>query len=113
EGTLERLELTHEQRASTRNAGKACDSVGTRLRPVRGAEGIHHEYIAERRHFPGEIFLVFLFTLVEAHVLAEHGAPGRTVDTVEPVLTQRDRLAEQLRQPHGYRLQRQGLVELA
>src|SRR5690606_31849378 len=50
--------------------------------------------------------------LVEAHVLAEHRRPGRTIDTRKPFLAQRHRLSEQLRELRGDRRQRELLVVL-
>src|SRR6185437_8502523 len=83
------------------------------LRAVRGTERIHDEHIAQLRHLARERFGVLLFTLVETHVLAQHRIPGGAIHALEPVLAQRHRLAQQIRQAGGDRSQRELLVVLA
>src|SRR5215475_13570353 len=48
------------------------------------------------------MLVVFLLALEEAYVLTQPGARRRTVDTVDPALAQRNRFAEQLRQPRRH-----------
>src|SRR6202521_5944984 len=81
---------------------------------MRSAEGVHYEHLAQSRHAPRQLLVVLLLALVEAHVLAQHGAAGRTVNAVQPLLAQRHGFAEQLRQPHRHRRQRErfGLLPL-
>ena len=88
-------------------------AVGAGLGPMRRAEGIHHEHIAQRRHLPRQRLIVLLLALVEAHVLAQHHRAGRALDAAEPVLAQRHRLAEQLGELRGHRRQRELGLELA
>ncbi len=104
---LECLEFSHQQRARAGNRRKARHAVRARLGAMRGAEGVHHEHLAQRRHAARELLVVLLLALVEAHVLAQHRAAGRAVDPVEPVLAQRHGLAEQVRQARRHRRQRQ------
>ena len=53
------------------------DAVRGRLGAVRGAEGVHDEDVAQRRHLLRELFVVLLLALVEAHVLEQHDLAGR------------------------------------
>ena len=71
-----------------------------------GAESVHHIDVAQRRHALGQRLVVFLFALVEAHVLAQHHLAVFQVDAVEPVLRQRHLLAQQPAEVLGHRLQR-------
>ena len=98
ERRLQRFELTHQQRPRTGNLGELGHAMRAGFRAMRRAERIHHEHIAQLGHLPRELLVVLLLALVEANVLAQHGAARRAIHAVEPVLAQRDRLAEQLRQ---------------
>jgi hypothetical protein len=52
--------------------GVFAGAVGRGLGAVRGAEGVHHEDVAERGVLLGQIVLVVLLALVEAHVFQQH-----------------------------------------
>src|SRR5437762_11786944 len=69
--------------------------------------------ISERGHATRELLVVLLLAAQEAHVLAQHGAPGRAIDSVDPVLAQRHGLAEQLREPRRHRRQGERWILLA
>ena len=101
-----------QQRAGAGDRREARHAVGAGLGAMRGAEGIHHEHVAQRRHAARQLLVVVLLALVEAHVLAQHRAAGRAVDAIEPVLAQRHRLAEQLGEPRGHRRERERRVAL-
>src|SRR5215472_7290378 len=103
ERALERFELPDQQRSRARQRRKTRDPVGAGLGAVRGTEGIHDEHVTQRGHAPRELLVVGFLALEEAHVLAQHGGAGRAVDAGEPVLAQRHRLAEQLREPRRHR----------
>src|SRR3569832_1961471 len=94
----ERLQLGRQQRTGAGNRRELRDALGRGLGAVRGAEGIHHEYIAECGVFLGKLVGVFLLALVEAHVLEHHDFTVRDVDAVEIILHHAHRLAQQLRQ---------------
>ena len=85
ERPAERFELRAEERAGTGDGGEAGDAVGRGLGAVRGAERVHHEHVAQRRHAPREPFVVGLLAFEEAHVLAEHDLAGRDIQAVQPV----------------------------
>ena len=46
--------------------------VRRRLRAVRGAKGVHHKHIAERRIVSGQVARVGSLSRVETHVLQQH-----------------------------------------
>ena len=110
---LERLELTDQQRSGAGHRREARHAVGAGLGAMRGAEGIHHEHVAQRGHAARQRLVVLLLALVEAHVLAQHRRAGRAVDAVQPVLAQRHRLAQQLREPRRHRRERERRIVLA
>ena len=58
--------------------------MGGGLRPVRGAEGVHHEDIAQRGVSLRQSLVVVLFPAVEAHVLKQHHLTGGDLDAVAP-----------------------------
>ena len=93
ERALERLELTDQQRTRAGDLGELAHAVRRSLGAMRRAERVHHEDVAQRRHLPGEIFLVLLLALVEAHVLEQHALPAGAIDAREPVLLERHLLA--------------------
>ena len=80
---------------------------------MRSAERVHDVDVAERRHAPRQVIGIFLFTLVEAHVLQEHDFAGSDLDAVQPVLLEGHGNAEQLRQTFGHRRQGELLRILA
>ena len=49
---LERLELGDQQRPGAGDRRKLRHAVGAGLGAMRGAEGVHHEHVAQRRHLP-------------------------------------------------------------
>src|SRR6516165_8029726 len=102
ERPLQRLELPDQQRTGARHGSKPGHPVGTGLGPVRGAEGVHHEHLAQRRHAARELLIVLLLSFEKTYVLAQHGAAEGAVHPVDPVLAQRHGLAEQLREPRRY-----------
>src|SRR6516225_9986482 len=110
---VETFEPAHQQRPGARHRSVVGDTVGAGLGAMRGRERIHHEHVAEGRHAPRELLVVLLLTLEEAHVLAQHGTPRCAIDAVDPALAQRHRLAEQLREPHRDRRERQLRVFLS
>ena len=57
-----------QQRARTGHRGKLCNAVSGTLGAVRCTEGVVYEDIAQCCHFFGQIFVVLLFSLVEAAV---------------------------------------------
>jgi hypothetical protein len=60
------------------------NAVGAGLGPVRGAEGVVHEDVAQRGHLARQRLVVLLLALVDAAVLQQHhlaGLPRRTPST--------------------------------
>ena len=51
---------------------------------MRGAEGVHHEDIAQRGVSLRQRLVVVLFAAVEAHVLKQHDLTGGDLDAVAP-----------------------------
>jgi hypothetical protein len=64
--------LRRQQWARARGRGETGDTVGGGLGPVSGAEGIHHEDVAEPRHLLRQGIVVVLLARIEAHVLEQH-----------------------------------------
>ena len=82
------------------------DAVGAGLGAVRGAEGIVHEDVAQRRHLPRQRLVILLLALVDAAVLEQHDLAGLDVDSVDPVRAQRHVAAEQFTEARSHRRQR-------
>ena len=111
EHAAQRVDLLHQQRAGV-GRQQARDGVGGGVRAMRGREGIADEDVAELGQLRGEGRIVLLLALVEAQVL-QHGDVavlqrghhlGRRL--ADAVGREGDRLAEQLAQLVGHRLQR-------
>ncbi len=107
---LKRAEFADEQRTCTGDRSELRNAVRARLGPMRGAERVHDEYIAERGHLAREKLAVLLLAWIETHVLAQHCAACRAVDAREPVPAQRHRLAEKIRQARRDRRERELLI---
>ena len=106
----QRVQLGHQQRAAGGDRGEADDTVGGRLRAVRGAEGIHHEHIAQGGILLRKGFIVLALADVHAAVFQQHQLARLHVDTVDPVTHQRNLPAKQRGQPLRDRRQRVGLA---
>ncbi len=99
----ERFELGGEERTGASRRREAGDAAGRGVGAVRGAEGVHHVHVAQRRHPPRQRFVVRLLARKEAHVLAEHDLAGLDVDPVQPVHREPDLAPEQLAEPPCHR----------
>ena len=95
QGLLQRVQFPLQQRPGAGDRREPANTVGGGLGPVRGAEGVHDEDVTQGRVGPGQLFAIFLFTRIEAHVF-QHGdfAIGQR-DAPAPVRHQADRLAQQ------------------
>ena len=98
EGLAERFELGGEERTGASRRREAGDAAGRGMGAVRGAEGVHHVHVAQRRHPPRQRLVVRLLAREEAHVLAEHDLAGLDVDAsaIQPVHGEPDLAPEQL-----------------
>ena len=62
---------------------------------VRGAEGIHHEDLAQGCHLPCQGILAGFFAAQKAHIFKQYDLAGRNADAVDPVADQRHVASEQ------------------
>ena len=92
------VDLGRQQRAGAGDRRELRDAVGRGLGAVRGAEGVVHEDVAQRRHLPRQRLVVLLLALVDAAVLQQHHLAGLHRHAVDPVGTQRHVAAQQLAQ---------------
>ena len=70
-----------------------------------GAEGVHHEHVAQRRVLLGQLVGVLLFALVETHVFQQHQLARLDLDAAEIVAHQRHVTAQRFAQVSGDRCQ--------
>ena len=110
---LERRQLAHQQRARAGHRRELRDAVSAGLGPMRRTERIHDIDVAQRRHFLRQVVRVLLFALVEAHILEEHDLARLNLDSAQPILLERDRHSQQLRQTLCHGSERELLRELA
>jgi len=101
----QRVQLGRQQRASAGDLGELGHAMGGALGAVRGAKGVHHEDIAQRRVLLRQFIGVLLLTLVEAHVLQQHQLARLDLDAAQVVLDQRHLTTERLAQVVGDRLE--------
>jgi hypothetical protein len=80
---------------------------------VRGAEGIHHEHVAERGVPLRQGLVVLALADVHAAVFQQHQLAGLHVHAIQVIAHQRHLDAEQFRQPRRDRRQRIGLAPRA
>jgi hypothetical protein len=95
ERLLQRVELCLEQRAGAGDLREPRHAMGGGLGAVGGAEGIHHEHVAQRGHAPRQRIVVVGLADVEAHVLEQLDLTRRDVHPIEPAVHQRHVHAEQ------------------
>ena len=80
------VDLGGEQRAGAGDRRELGDAVGRRFGPVRGAERVVDEDVAQRRHLPGQGRIVLLLAPVQAAVLEQHQFAGPTsTPSTQPV----------------------------
>jgi len=75
--------------------------MGRSLGPVRGAEGVHHEYLAQACVGAGKRFIVLLLSGVESHVFQQGDFPLVEFHPELPVLNQGHLLPQQFGQVLG------------
>ena len=103
--------LEQQARALLLQALRHADDRG--VRAVRRAEGVVHVDVGQRRQLRGELGIVALFAGVEAQVLEQQDlARGERVRRLrglgtDALLDEAHGLAEQLRQPHRDRRERE------
>jgi hypothetical protein len=107
QGARQRVELADQQRPGAGHLRETCHAVGRGLGAVRGAEGVHDEDVAQRRHAFRQRLVVLLLTLVEAHVLGQRHLAIGEFHAVEPVGDQAHRTSEQAAQRRAHRGQRE------
>ena len=73
---------------------------------MRGAEGVHHEHVAERRVLPRQRFVIAFFADIHAAVLEQHEAARCHIDAVEVIAHEWHVAAEQFRKARRDRRQR-------
>ena len=111
EGTRQRVELADQQRARAGDRGEARHAVGRGLGPVRGAEGVHDEDVAQRRHAPRQVLVVRSLADKETHVLQQPDLPGADATRRVEIFEQRHLAPEQLAEPRRDRSERELRVE--
>ena len=110
QGFAQGFKLGRQQRAGAGLWGESRHAVGGGLGAVRRAEGVHDVDIAQGRVLLREVFVVFLFALVEANVLEQDNFAIGDFNAVQIVLDQANFLAQHLGQVVGDRLHGGGFV---
>src|SRR5690554_35771 len=110
EGFAEGVEFGCQQRAGAGFGSELRHTVGGGLGAVGGAEGVHHVDIAQGGVLLGEVFVVFLFALIEANVFEQYDFAVGHFNAVKVILDQADFLAQQGNQVLGYGLHGGGFV---
>src|SRR5690606_13917001 len=109
----QRIQFRGQQRTSARNVCEFTDTGGRRLRTVCSTECIHYEYVAQRRVFFGECFVVFLLAFVEANVFQHHQLTGSHFHAIQVIFHQANRAGQFVFQVINNRQQRELFVVLA
>jgi hypothetical protein len=76
-----------QQRAGGGDLGELGYAVGGTFGAVGGAEGVHHEHVAQGGVLLGQLVGVLFLALVEAHVFEQHDVTGLNVDAVQVIGT--------------------------
>ena len=106
QGFADGVHLRRQQWARAGEGRELGNAVGGGLGPVRSAEGIVDEDVAQRGQFLGQVFAVLFLALVHAAVLQQDDLPGRNGHAIHPVVQEWDVPAQQFTQACGNRRQR-------
>lgn len=99
------VEFGHQQRAACCDRREADHAMRGGLRAVRGAEGIHHEHVAQRGVLARQRLVVLALADIHAAIFQQHHLARRDLHAVDPVAEQRHVHAQQCRQTRGHRRQ--------
>ncbi|MCY1431576.1 hypothetical protein D9M71_475480 [compost metagenome] len=105
QGFAQCVQFSGQQRAGSSDFGELGHAVGRTLGTVSGAEGVHHEHVAQGGVLLGQFVGVLFLAFVEAHVFEQHDVAGLDVNTAQVISHQRHFTAQGTAQVVGNRLE--------